>query len=725
MSFGPPPWHAYSALLVTSTSLLMAVLVLRAGRRNPANQFFAFFMTLIGCNFAAQFIALGLSWPSEALFWQRLGILFLIWDPAVLVYFASLFPQRTFFARRRDAFSLLAATPIALTLIFLLDPEPFHYPPASWARVALMTYMASAYAYCLVIFLLSDPGPQSPARTRQAQALVLGFGVALLPRLGLVLDDLNIPSFDGLGSDPARTAGRIAVTWGSFAILWALSYYVSRNDPAGRPRGFQVPFVFRWTVLFLALTTVLWIVGHFLAQRYQIFAEGSLNLYYPFRWILFAFIVGYAIARYEVFDVEIRVKRFLRWLGIAGLAAGTFAASYFGIQAALSPLSEDPRAAAALIAVVLAVAIALLLRNAVGRATDLLLPRVAADEAYVRSRKLEVYGAHLEAAAAEGRLAGAPDPLLESVRERLGITPEEHEALENIIQRVAHPPLRLEERISTGEPLFGRYRILRRLDSGAFADVFLAEDQPHQRRVVVKRLHPRSGPDEGLLKSFLREAEVAGRIRHPNIVPVHEVLREGGDAYLVMDYVEGGNLAERLAQAGPLPVEDALALARDMLKGLQAAHDEGVFHRDLKPTNILLSPQGRALLADFGVAHVPSLEDTAGGSTAGRAPPGTVAYMAPEQALGRPVDGRADIYAVGAILYELATGRRLHPADGLGEFELRQRVARGVGRTQLQAAPEALRPVLARALSKGPADRYATPKEMLRALDRVRDGLRR
>lgn len=708
-----PEWPAYSALVVAVATLLIAGLVLRARPRAAPNQFFAFFMVLIAGNFACQFVALGFPPASRASqLWTHAALLFLIWDPAVLVYFASVFPRRSFLVRNRFTRVGLTFVPLAFTAVFFAEAEPFLLPD-TWQKRLLITYLAASYLYCLAILALADPGAPGLARTRQTQALMLGFGVALIPRFGLVADDLALHS---AAYSPGRVAFRIAFAWLVFGALWFLSTWATRQDPTHRPRGLRVPWVFKITLIVLVLFSLLWLLGIGLAERSQTYRESELNLYYPFRWILFAGVVGYAIAKYQVFDIELRLKRFLREGSPVLLGLSAFALGYALLRVFPSGFLGDPRNAAASVAAAIGLLVTVALRGPASRLTERVLPRVRTDEAYVRARKLEVYAAQLEAAAAEGRLGHGRDPALEALRSKLGLTLDDHQALERLVRRAASQPARLEDRIASGEPLFGRYRVLRRLDSGGFADVFVAEDLERGARVVIKRLHPGFSQDERVLRSFLREAEVAGRVRHANVVPVHEVLRELGDAYLVLDYVEGGSLADAMKRTGRWPVDEATRLVTDLLAGLEAVHAQGVFHRDLKPANVLLAPDGRALLTDFGVAHVPSLEETLSGGGVGAGVPGTVSYMAPEQADGRPVDGRADIWAAGLILYELVTGERLFPADGLGEFELRRRIARGVPRSRLERVPASLRPVLAKALATRPEDRYQTPAEMQRAL---------
>ncbi len=202
----------------------------------------------------------------------------------------------------------------------------------------------------------------------------------------------------------------------------------------------------------------------------------------------------------------------------------------------------------------------------------------------------------------------------------------------------------------TGTPeRIGRYEIERVLGAGATGIVYLASDPALGRRVVLKVLAPTLGADEAAVARFETEARIASGLDHPRITTVHDVGRDGaGLVYIAMAWREGRTLRERLAE-GLLPVEEALRLAAEVAEGLGAAHAAGVVHRDVKPENILITARGACLL-DFGIATL-----------AGDGPrdtSGTPAYMSPEQAEGRPVDARSDLWALAAVLYEMLTGRR-------------------------------------------------------------------
>jgi len=198
-----------------------------------------------------------------------------------------------------------------------------------------------------------------------------------------------------------------------------------------------------------------------------------------------------------------------------------------------------------------------------------------------------------------------------------------------------------------------RYRIERVLGEGGMATVYLAEDLKHHRKVAVKVMRPEFTATLGTDR-FLREIEIAAKLSHPHILPVHDSGEADGLLYYVMPWVEGESLRDRLNREGALPVEVALRLARETAEALEYAHQRGIVHRDIKPANILLSG-GHALVADFGIARALGSGDAL---TQTGLSIGTPQYMAPEQAMGEAtVDARADVYAVGGVLYEMLAGR--------------------------------------------------------------------
>ena len=214
---------------------------------------------------------------------------------------------------------------------------------------------------------------------------------------------------------------------------------------------------------------------------------------------------------------------------------------------------------------------------------------------------------------------------------------------------------------------FFEYRITRTLGQGAFGTVYLAQDTLLDRPVAIKELTPAAQADSVAFQRFLQEARAAGSLNHPNIVTVYALKPTDAAVYLVMEYLPGGSLRGLLNERGRLPVEDAVRIAADVCDGLAAAHAKGIVHRDVKPENILLTADGRAKVGDFGIAHVPR---TAGGATVGGLTqtgfqPGTLVYMSPEQIRGEGVDGRSDVYQVGAMLHEMLAGRHYLDIEAL------------------------------------------------------------
>src|SRR5262245_24082108 len=229
-----------------------------------------------------------------------------------------------------------------------------------------------------------------------------------------------------------------------------------------------------------------------------------------------------------------------------------------------------------------------------------------------------------------------------------------------------YPPSRLRRSELPAERL-GPYVLLGLLGRGGMGDVYLAHDPALRRQVALKVLPPELADDPELAARFHAEAAAAAAVQHPAVVGVYYHGQDGPWHYFAMQYVPGESLQQRLDRRGRLPLGEALALLEDCLRGLGAAHEAGLVHRDVKPANVLLDTRGgrpRALLADFGlVKRVEGTQHTATGVVLG-----TVEYMAPEQGQGLPVDGRADLYSLGVVAYRMLAGRL--PLRGRSAAEL-------------------------------------------------------
>ena len=253
----------------------------------------------------------------------------------------------------------------------------------------------------------------------------------------------------------------------------------------------------------------------------------------------------------------------------------------------------------------------------------------------------------------------------------------------------------------------GRYRVVRPLGHGAMSTVDLAHDVELDREVALKRLADNLARDDDLRARFQREARLAARLAHPNVVRVFDVGEDDdGRPFIAMEHVDGQTLAELLARRGPLPTRDVAELGIQACRALAAAHEAGLVHRDVKPQNLLLRADGVLKLGDFGVAV--GLEGTR--LTMAGTVIGTAAYLAPEQARGEEVTAAADVYGLGAVLYELLTGSPPRNPSTLAELSDTRAIP-----VPRNAPPELARVVM-QCLAPRPGDRPASAAELARQL---------
>jgi serine/threonine protein kinase len=283
----------------------------------------------------------------------------------------------------------------------------------------------------------------------------------------------------------------------------------------------------------------------------------------------------------------------------------------------------------------------------------------------------------------------------------------------------AHP----HERPGTPDPnvaLLGeRYEMLGELGSGGMGRVYRAHDRETGEVVALKALRPEIAAEPSMADRFKNELRLARRITHKNVCRIYDFNRAGSVAYISMEYVDGETLRARLDRGGALPPSRVASLARQICAGLSEAHAQGVIHRDLKPENVMLTATGSVKLMDFGIAR--SLDAN---TTTTQTLIGTPSYMSPEQVQGRRIDARADIYALGLILYECLTGRRAFAGATPIDVALRQLQERPAPPHRLRAdVPRALETVVMRCLEKDPSKRYASADQVANALAGVRDGV--
>ena len=276
--------------------------------------------------------------------------------------------------------------------------------------------------------------------------------------------------------------------------------------------------------------------------------------------------------------------------------------------------------------------------------------------------------------------------------------------------------------LAVGERFAGRYDILELLGSGGMGVVYRAYDREVGEAVAIKALRPDLGEiDATLLERFKQELRLARRITHRNVVRTYDLGEVDGLYYITMELVRGTTVAMLIREAGRLDVPATLTIGKQVCRALEVAHDEGVIHRDVKPQNLLVDHAGFLKVMDFGIARLAEHHSEPGrGLTAAGVVVGTPQYMAPEQLFGEPVDGRADLYATGAVLFECVTGRPVFEAPSLVALLARHLDDAPPDPRRLNTdVPESLAAVILRALARKPQDRWPTASHFLHALEQV------
>jgi TolB-like protein/Tfp pilus assembly protein PilF len=275
---------------------------------------------------------------------------------------------------------------------------------------------------------------------------------------------------------------------------------------------------------------------------------------------------------------------------------------------------------------------------------------------------------------------------------------------------------------------FGHYRILEKLGAGGMGEVYRGRDDQLERDIAIKVLPIDGFTDATARARLLREARAAAALNHPSICTIHEVGEADGHAYIAMELVDGRPLSD-IARGRALPIDEVLRLGTQIADALAHAHARQIVHRDLKGANVVVASDGRAKVLDFGLAKRMSVLAASEDSTQGPARDtlteagmvvGTLAYMAPEQLRGEAADARSDLWALGVVLYEIATGRR--PFKGQSAFELSSDILNGKPAPFPPIVPVALRAVIEKCLMKAPARRYQSASEVLAALEAIRIG---
>ena len=276
------------------------------------------------------------------------------------------------------------------------------------------------------------------------------------------------------------------------------------------------------------------------------------------------------------------------------------------------------------------------------------------------------------------------------------------------------------EPVQTPRIYSGRYELTHLIARGGMAQVYRAMDRQLERPVALKVLFPELSVDRTFVERFRREAQAAANLSHPNIVPVFDWGEDDGSYFIVMEYVEGRPLSAVLRDPEPMPPRQIATIGAGVAAALAFAHRHGVVHRDVKPGNVLITPDGDVKVTDFGIARAVNTEESL---TQTGAVMGTAAYFSPEQAEGKGVDSRSDIYSLGVVLYEMSVGRPPFTGDSpVAVASKHVRDMPALPREVNPAVPAALEAVVMKAMAKNPDDRYGSAEELRADLLRFADG---
>ncbi len=732
-----------AAVIIGSTAVTMTVvalvvgsvgvLILASDPRRTRNLSLGVFLLLVAGNFVSQAIVPALQLgdllagvpPDERidvrLITDSVGFLFLVPDPFALAYFASVFPRRSALAENRLA-TLAVGALVGVLLAVELTTHALSVPTVGlnpW-RIVLFVYLGAAYAFAGKRILESFLDETSGVMAKQVRAIALGLLVVTIPRLGLVLRDLN-PSWRAL-LEPAferapwlQPALLLTVMLGTVLLLLAEASRTIRVrrgiDEARRRDALKLLRLARALVLAIA---GVWVLGDSLyIADVAGFAGPPRNLAwtvhrvvndltYSSRWFVFAGATVHGILRYEVLGVRAPGSEPL----VAALAGGATLSGTLVAYAVSGPRAALVTATFASAGGAVAAA-AFARRRSRARVAELL-----------DSRRLESYQAALAATHAAGDPSSAA---VEKLRRDLGVTEREHAMLLAVV--------RAEEEIREAHvQLPPEYEVVRRLGTGGSAIVYLAREVRTDSLVVLKRL--RNEGTMGLAwESALRELEVARRASHENLLSVHDVVRLADGAIVVLEYAEGGSLADSMDASGHVSPKRAASILRGVLSGLEALHEAGIVHGDVKAANVLLVRDASVKLADFGIARLAPHRRIADGAEEARMTiPGTPDFMAPELFEGKAATTRADLYSVGRLGILMLTG----DADPLapsrrGRAPTRRfpGAFRGTAGIDSSSAEElivrAWSDFLRRATARDPTERYPSASAMRAAVPALGD----
>lgn len=615
-----------------------------------------------------------------------------------LVHFSSVYPVRHGLIARRTWAALLLLVPAIVGVAFLYHDISWFYRGfasgaglgANWGPLFPAFVVLFAAALYVTLWSLSRHGTSSThGHTRRRTHLVL---VALSLYTAFWAAELATVSVGRIllvGTTPVEIVYLVVALVGLGLLLRHLITPPAADGQKAR----------RHARLAITIPAVFGIVSGTTALHPAVPWFETLGL-----WRLgAAVLLTLALLRYE----ESRTARraLMATLGFTGLLLGLILAVY-AQQAIESVVGSMAVAVTLTQAVLMAAIFAVLLGNP--STLRWLATRLGTAVPDLDAHRLDVYEAALAHAQTETDSTRSMQRL-EALRERLAISPTEHESLSRIV--AAHS-VQVHRAPTTGTLIAGRYRLGAHLGQGTNGAAYEADDLVLGRRVVVKVLN---GTDRIDLDAFRNESRLAASAEHQNVLRVYDSGVHGTTPFLVTEQADGGTLEALIQERGALPETEALALIDGILQGLAHLHERGVVHGDLSPANILIGRDGRPRIADFGLALTLDPNTTQTGLDAPRAA-GTPATMSPEQTTGLAPRPKSDLYSAGAILYRLLTGHHYADFEGKDAFGLRHLVLHAEPAPLPDAVSKKTRDLVRRALAKDPQKRPATAEAMRQAL---------
>ncbi len=657
---------------LAAATLGLSLFSLRPWR--PSTVLFATFALLWGLQSAVANTANAAMDVELAAAWSHVNVALLIPLYVPLLLFAAGYPGRPI--TRPLVWASLLLPAVVLSMVHFGWPHLFiqgfalndqGYPRLEQGPLFVPIAVANvsiAFVVALGVLIVRLGSVQSPVARSQLTLAIAGL---LCYTMYKASDILAFGVLPGADFRALMSAWDLVIIWGAAVATLALAAALHLGPAREGPwRGLLLVA----TVLPFAVGVMEWYLGPI-----------SVDVRTVGVWRLSAVaLLAYAISRHQLFDLEVRLARLV--------PAGIYVAASVGLVLAFWSLFGDALRQHAGWAITGTLAVPATLAPVHGASRRLVNRKLArsATVPALQARRIEVYHAALRATRSRVRM--------NRLRAELGIRQHEHRVLARLA--ALEGPVTGNDGLSPGQTVAQRYVVSHAVSAGAEARIYLAVDRASSRHVVLKQL--RASIDD--LRNT--EAHLLQALHHPQLVRLLDLVDDPGHI-LVLEHMSGGDLAQRL-EDGPLHPRRAAAIACNVLEGLQALHDHGYVHCDIKPSNILFDDHGEARLADLGAAM-------AGGSQGSG---GTPDYMSPEQAAHRRVGPRGDIYAVGLVLHQMLTGRL--PAPPVAPVAPAVPGAPASPTGGLSNVPQALQPVLAKALARQPSRRYASAAAFQRAI---------